>query len=583
MAYQALYRKWRPKVFEDVVGQQHIVETIKNQISSGKIAHAYLFCGSRGTGKTSTAKILSRAVNCKNPVNGNPCNECESCRGINNGSIFDVVEIDGASNNKVDDVRNLRDEVLYPPADVKYKVYIIDEVHMLTTEAFNALLKTLEEPPSYVIFILATTEFHKIPATIISRCQKFDFRRISFKDTARRIGEVAAMDGIEVTSSAVNLLAKAADGSLRDGLSKLDQCMALGLSKIDYKDVAELIGASDPEFLSELCDLIIDEKLSEALKLLDDGINKGIDPVRLYSDMADYFRDLMMYKATQDSSLLTNAEQEITAKYAAQAKRITLARILRISESLAEGMNSAKYTLSPKLAFEITLLKISSAATNPDIEGILERLEKLENTIKNISMGNVVIKEQSGIYETKTTEETNNTEHEYEEFPPAEVYDIPAKLPYDPEEERIVDPYSATESYQVDEYDGEDMNSYEIKPQADEDADIVADINNNLKEILSCAKNADMGFNNIIKKADILYENGSVILSFSESVNYDIAAKFGYNRIMSQALSDYFGKNINVELKHEKKIQESMPEEKDPLESLFALADENISLFNIED
>ncbi len=579
MAYQALYRKWRPKVFEDVVGQQHIVETIKNQISAGKIAHAYLFCGSRGTGKTSTAKILSRAVNCKNPVNGNPCNECDSCRGINNGSIFDVVEIDGASNNKVDDVRNLRDEVLYPPADVKYKVYIIDEVHMLTTEAFNALLKTLEEPPSYVIFILATTEFHKIPATIISRCQKFDFRRITFKDTARRIGEVAAMDGIEVTPSAVNLLAKAADGSLRDGLSKLDQCMALGLSKIDYKDVAELIGASDPEFLSELCDLIIDEKLSEALKKLDDGINKGIDPVRLYSDMADYFRDLMMYKATQDSSLLTNSEQEIIAKYASQAKRITLSRILRILEALAEGMNSAKYTLSPKLSFEITLLEISSAATNPDIDGILQRLEKLENTIKNVSYGELVVKETVKADISQTQKE----EAVYEEFPPPEAYDVPDEPSYDAFRLDGIQASDFTESASHESYNNSDEHSYDIKPQADEDSDIISEINNNLKEILSFAKNADMGFCNIIRKADMFYENGSVVLSFSESVNYDIAAKFGYSRIMTQALSDYFGRNINVELKHAKKTQETNAEEKDPLDGLFALADENMSLFNIED
>ena len=309
MAYQALYRKWRPSVFEDVVSQNHIVETLKNQINTNKIAHAYLFCGSRGTGKTSTAKIFSRAVNCEHPVNGNPCNECDTCKGIINNSIFDVVEIDGASNNKVDDIRTIRDEVVYPPADCKYKVYIIDEVHMLTTEAFNALLKTLEEPPHYVIFILATTEFHKIPATIISRCQKFDFKRITYKDTAERIKKVAESDNINITDSAVKLIAKAADGSLRDGLSKLDQCLALGLNKIDYLDVANIIGASDPQYLSDFCDAIINEDLGGALKLLDDGINMGIDALRLYGDVTDYFRDLLMIKTSKDYSLIVNTEE----------------------------------------------------------------------------------------------------------------------------------------------------------------------------------------------------------------------------------------------------------------------------------
>ncbi len=552
MAYQALYRKWRPKVFEDVVGQQHIVETIKNQISAGKIAHAYLFCGSRGTGKTSTAKILSKAVNCENPINGNPCNQCPACVGISNGSIFDVIEIDGASNNKVDDVRNLRDEVIYPPADVKYKVYIIDEVHMLTTEAFNALLKTLEEPPSYVIFILATTEFHKIPATIISRCQKFDFRRITFKDTARRISEVAAMDGIEVTTSAVNLLSKAADGSLRDGLSKLDQCMALGLTKIDYKDVAGLIGASDPEFLADLCDLIIDEKLSDALKKLDDGINIGIDPVRLYSDMTDYFRDLMMYKSTGDSSLLTNSEQEVIEKYAKQAERITLSGILRITEALAEGMNTAKYTLSPKLSFEITLLKIASSVSNPDINSVLERIEKLELKLKNISNVNSTVVQPQNISETKEDEQQKDV------LLNEEFYDIPVDI-YDDYQEDI-----------------------EIKPQEDESTDFADQVNDNLKDILKCAKNSDIGFESIVKKANIRYENGSVVFAFKEAISYDIATKFGYNSILSDALTDFFGKNINAILKLDKTAKTIEAESVDPMDSLMKMADENISLFNID-
>lgn len=566
MAYQALYRKWRPKVFEDVVGQQHIIETIKNQISAGKIAHAYLFCGSRGTGKTSTAKILSRAVNCENPVNGNPCNECKSCRGILNGSIFDVTEIDGASNNKVDDVRNLRDEILYPPADVKYKVFIIDEVHMFTTEAFNALLKTLEEPPSYVIFVLATTEFHKLPATIISRCQKFDFRRITFKDTARRISEVAFNDGVEITPSAINLIAKAADGSLRDGLSKLDQCMALGLSKIDFKDVAGIIGASDPEYLSELCDLIIDKKLAEALKKLDEGINLGIDPMRLYSDITDYFRDLMMYKVTSDSELLTNSEEEIIEKYVSQSQRITLSGILKITEALSEGLNSAKYTASPKLSFEITLLKIASPVTSNDVSAFAERLEKVEAELKNL-------KSRSAVVRMPANNEEVTDVYEYEE----EIGFGDDDYPYEEMTEGAVsyEPDNAT-------YDGGEIS---VEENGRDSGSLLATINENLKDILSLAKNADIGFSGIIRKAEITESEGKIILWFSESISYDIATKFGYKTVFGQALSEFFSKEIPVEVRDKKAKAFAGNEEissKDPFDDIMGLANNNSGLFNLE-
>lgn len=449
---------------------------------------------------------------------------------------------------------------------------------MLTTEAFNALLKTLEEPPSYVIFILATTEFHKIPATIISRCQKFDFRRITFKDTARRISEVAAMDGINVSQSAVNLLSKAADGSLRDGLSKLDQCMALGLSSIDYKDVAEIIGASDPEFLSELCDYVIDSDLSKALKKLDDGINIGIDPVRLYVDMADYFRDLMMYKATGDSSLLMNAEQEVIAKYAAQSKKITLAKILRISEALTDGMNTAKYALSPKLAFEITLLKIAAKETDPDINGILERLEKIESKLNNLSFVPAVSDTHS-----EKTDIINNKESE---VIPEEISGQMSDEVYD----------EIPEASYYDDYN-EAMNTFEeyedavgiVSPQNEQSEDIGRIINENFKDILKLAKNTDMGFESIIKKSKIKYENGVVVLSFSEAISYDIASKFNYNIIMKQALCDYFGKEINVVIENGKSTPAAIRKnevadnyDEDPLDSLLKLADDNMSLFNIE-
>ena len=589
MTYQALYRKWRPKVFEDVVGQQHIVGTIKNQISSGKIAHAYLFCGSRGTGKTSTAKIFARAVNCLNPVNGNPCNECEACKGILNGSIFDVVEIDGASNNKVDDVRNIRDEVVYPPADVKYKVYIIDEVHMLTTEAFNALLKTLEEPPEYVIFILATTEFHKIPATIISRCQKFDFKRISFKDTARRIGEVAMNDGIEISPSAVNLLAKAADGSLRDGLSKLDQCMALGLDKIEYNDVAALIGASDPDYLADLCDLIIDEDLTGALKCLDEGIDKGIDPTRLFSDLADYFRDVMMYKTSKDESLLANSEREVVERYAAQAGRVPLSKILRVIETLYESSANAKYALSPKLALETALLKLATKVTDTDSKAILERLEAVEEKLKNIGAGIPPVsrddkpeeKSDQGINGSLKDEESPE-ERETPEENETKGEQVNAADKDDPEEQDDPVNFDDFPEDASDENDepyvfggGEDENDEEEIPaevQTGPDPEaktLAAKINDNLADIIKNIKSPDIGFANIIKSSEVSEQDGEIVFSLKNNVYYSVAKKGNYETVLSEYLSGYFGRGVKVKFKlATDQSGADDPEKSDPLDEI---------------
>ena len=263
--YQALYRKWRPMVFEDVVGQTHVDETLKNSVETGRIAHAYLFCGTRGTGKTSTAKIFSRAVNCLNSQNGNPCNECSVCRGILDGSILDVYEMDAASNSGIDNIRKIRDEVIYAPADCKYKVYIVDEAHMLTTESFNALLKTLEEPPPNVIFILATTEPNKIPPTILSRCQRFDFRRIGIDDILRRINKITAAEKIEITPDAAELVAELADGSMRDALSILDQCAAYTREKLSYADIVEIVGIADRRKLFGIVEKILDNNCAEAI------------------------------------------------------------------------------------------------------------------------------------------------------------------------------------------------------------------------------------------------------------------------------------------------------------------------------
>lgn len=602
MAYQALYRKWRPSVFEDVVGQDHIVETLKNQINNKKIAHAYLFCGSRGTGKTSTAKIFSRAVNCENPVNGNPCNECDTCKGIINNSIFDVIEIDGASNNKVDDIRNIRDEVVYPPANAKYKVYIIDEVHMLTTEAFNALLKTLEEPPHYVIFILATTEFHKIPATIISRCQKFDFKRITYNDTAMRIRKVAEADNIDVTESAVKLIAKAADGSLRDGLSKLDQCLALGISKIDYKNVANIIGASDPEFLSDFCDLIIDEKLGEALKMLDSGINMGIDTIRLYTDVIDYFRDLMMIKTSDDYSLIINNEKEVLDRYSAQCEKLTLPRILKIIECLFEGQNIAKYSASPKLSFETVLLKIASKNTDTDINSLLERISILEEKIKNLTSNNIIVKpevkkEDVEIKDIEIIKEVDNEflsqDTESNKDDTEEEYNFSSE--YD-EEENSIEGYSIPDlDFSFPENTRVEEKPLEITIEEKNETvkeEIKENVENNNNEILSYIKlnfkdftvnisKKDIAFDNIMLSAKISIDETGLIFIFDNKTKLDIAKNNKYDIIIKDAIFDTYNINASVKFQGLTLVSEDISEE-DPIDDLFKLAEQNQIIFNLE-
>ena len=292
--HKALYRVYRPKTFEDVVGQEHIVKTLKNQIKNNNIGHAYLFSGTRGTGKTSTAKIFARAVNCLNPINEEPCNECEICVDTLNDNIMDIVEIDAASNNSVDDIRELRESVKYTPSKAKYKVYIIDEVHMLSQGAFNALLKTLEEPPSYVIFILATTEPHKIPATILSRCQRFDFKRVSSKDIADRMSYICEKENIQAEDKALSLIARNSQGALRDALSILDQCMSFGNDKIEYNDVIELLGTVNIDELFQLSQSIIDEDTKKSLQILNEFIIWGKDIRNLINDLIDHLFYLLL-------------------------------------------------------------------------------------------------------------------------------------------------------------------------------------------------------------------------------------------------------------------------------------------------
>ena len=329
MAYTALYREWRPSTFYDVVGQEHITTTLKNQILNNRIAHAYLFCGTRGTGKTSTAKIFARAVNCLNPINEEPCNECEICVDTLNDNIMDIVEIDAASNNSVDDIRELRESVKYTPSKAKYKVYIIDEVHMLSQGAFNALLKTLEEPPSYVIFILATTEPHKIPATILSRCQRFDFKRVSSKDIASRMAYICKKENIEAEEKALSLIARNSQGALRDALSILDQAIAMGDGSVNYDSVVGMLGLVTNEYLFDITSAIIERNIQKAMNIIEEVVYAGKDINLFIKDLTGHFRNLLMAKVTNNPEEVLDMSMENINLIKEQGSRIRVEEIMR--------------------------------------------------------------------------------------------------------------------------------------------------------------------------------------------------------------------------------------------------------------
>ena len=412
--HKALYRAYRPQTFKDVVGQEHIIKTLKNQIENGNVGHAYLFCGTRGTGKTSTAKIFARAVNCIDSVNEEPCNECEVCKDILNDNIMDVIEIDAASNNSVDDVREIRENVKYTPAKCKYKVYIIDEVHMLSQGAFNALLKTLEEPPSYVIFILATTEPHKIPATILSRCQRFDFKRVTVQDMSSRMKEICEDVNIEVDERALNLIARNSQGALRDALSILDQCMSFSDDKIDYKDVVDLLGTVNIEQLFEMAEYVIKEDTKKCLEILNEFVIWGKDIKNLIDDLIDHFRNLMICKVSTELDEIISLPEETIQQLKLQSSLIDTNNIIRILNILSETQDSIKSSSNPRVLAEVSIMKLSQPMFDESKEALIKRIANLEEAIRNGNI-KVSIENNSSNVESKTPEEMVITKQEVEE------------------------------------------------------------------------------------------------------------------------------------------------------------------------
>lgn len=413
--YRVLYRKWRPAVFTDVSGQEHITSTLQNEVSSGRLNHAYLFTGSRGTGKTTCAKILAKAVNCLNPQNGNPCGECEICKGIDDGSILDIVEMDAASNRKIDDIRQIIDEVQFKPAKCKYRVYIVDEVHMLTTEAFNALLKTLEEPPEHVIFILATTEVHKLPQTIRSRCQRFDFHRIPPKAIADRVEYVVSQENAEITESAALMLASVADGALRDALSLLDSCLAVS-SHIDEEVVRNAAGLVSKTYLFELAAAIINKNPTKSLEIIDRLYSESKDMARLCDELVEHFRALMLIKTIKNPRDILIMSDDEFEQAVTQSDYLSLADIVFYMDVLSRAYQRMGKGTGDRTELEMALVKLSATELDGTVEALTARVTALEKTVKRgITVNYAQPAQQSVQTEAAQSASVPNTQTKVEE------------------------------------------------------------------------------------------------------------------------------------------------------------------------
>ena len=383
MSYTALYRKFRPAEFEDVKGQDHIITTLQNQIKANRIGHAYLFCGTRGTGKTTVAKIFAKAVNCEHPVNGSPCGECAMCRSIAAGTSMNVIEIDAASNNGVDNIREIREEVTYRPTEGRYKVYIIDEVHMLSMGAFNALLKTLEEPPEYVIFILATTEVHKIPITILSRCQHYDFKRISIETITDRMRELMDTEKVEVEDKALRYIAKAADGSMRDALSLLDQCIAFYLGqKLTYDDVLEVLGAVDTDVFSKLLRKTISRDVAGVLDIVEELVMQGRELTQLAADFTWYLRNLLLVKTSDNIEDVLDVSTENMMQLKEEADMIETDMLLRYIRIFSELSGQLRYASQKRVMLEVALIKLCTPSMETTQDSLLDRIRAVEEKLE---------------------------------------------------------------------------------------------------------------------------------------------------------------------------------------------------------
>lgn len=408
MAYKALYREWRPQTFKDVVGQEHITTTLKNQIINERTAHAYLFCGTRGTGKTSTAKVLAKALNCLDLKDGEPCNKCEMCKKINEGLAIDITELDAASNNGVDNIRDIIEEVQYPPQEARFKVYIMDEVHMLSMGAVNAFLKTLEEPPKNVVFILATTDPQKLPITILSRCQRFDFKRISRKDITARLRRIVTEQGVFCDDKSLDLIARVSDGAMRDSLSILDQAISIGDGKVDYDELVSMLGLVTNDNLFKIVDSIIKRDVESAMEIIEELVLTGKDMTLFIKDLIVHYRNLLMIKVTSNPEEVLDTAEENIEKLKVQGSKLKVEEIMRCIRIVQECDEEAKLSKQARVYLELAVIKMCKIEYDTSKEVLLSRINKLEEIIKS---GN--IKVNTNLEETSVTALKENLSEDY--------------------------------------------------------------------------------------------------------------------------------------------------------------------------
>jgi len=535
--YQALYRKWRPKNFSDVYGQPHVTRTLQSQLESGRISHAYLFTGSRGTGKTTCAKILSKAVNCLNPVNGNPCNECEICRGIENGSILDVIEIDAASNNGVDNIRDLREEANFTPANAKYRVYIIDEVHMLSIGAFNALLKTLEEPPSHVIFILATTEIHKLPSTILSRCQRFDFKRIAPEDITARLMYVAEKENVSLTSNAASLIARIADGGMRDALSLLDRCFAMG-NIINEDTVSDAAGIAGTIHLFSFSEFVAKGDFTSSLKLVSKLHSDSCDIDSLCTELTLHFRNLMVAKTVNDCEGLIVCSKDELLKIKERASELKLSKILSCIEILEQTAKNIKNAANKKIQLEAAVIKMCapSASSGEGISADLEeRISAIEEKLASLSSGKAVAVQPAA---------------------PAQPKNEPAPEPK-PEPMPEPAPASAPEPKAEEK---EDVPPLPAPPEADiPDGSFDA-----WPEVLEKIMRYDIPLYGIMANSTATIKNGRVVIHSDNPTLFDFICTDTHSKELARAVYEVVGRKMKIAVSNNEKPKAATS----PLENL---------------
>lgn len=555
--YQALYRKWRPKLFSDVVGQDHVTKTLQNEIKLNRIGHAYLFIGSRGTGKTSCAKIFAKAVNCLENVDGNPCGQCEICDEIEKSKVMDIVELDAASNNGVNDIREICDSANFTPAKAKFRVYIIDEVHMLSQGAFNALLKTLEEPPSHVIFILATTEAHKIPATILSRCQRFEFNKIKSEDIKNRLLYIAGKENIELSEKAASIIARLSDGAMRDALTILDKCMGV-TSNITEDEVTNIVGIENSENLFHLSESIIDQKIDKVFEIVE-SLNKGSKNFsNICEEMINLFRNLMIIKSVDNGMDLVSLSSEDYEKLKALAEKVSIDKIIYILDELSSSLNKMSKVINPKIEFEMCFVKLCSPEMSVSICDLKRRIDKLETILNGKSFESIIKNEKTEDEVNKIKSKSPKISNKAKEENTKEA--VVTKKAIKPSDEEL---NLKTESEEKKE---NDLNNSEPKNQNSmqeilEKAELMKDWPKVLEVLKSYSPTVSLAF----KNSKAYLSDPFVLIDSDNEVAFELLRKSSQRDKMRLAIREVTGKNYKLgPYKKEKKIEAKI----DPLAEL---------------